>query len=128
MTEKPYKGLAAAVLQLAVLDMRSMFKKTMRLSALSAGGKLRAYVYRALDGGREQDITFTPDEVSAMRFWENESRYRELYFDLLDIPEIPKEIKQQRDYCLENYGGIQAKLVGLRGSWKRKTMRLNHCD
>lgn len=114
MMEKQYRALAAAVLHLSVLDLQSMFKKIMRLSALSAGGKLKAYVYRAMDEGREQDITFTADEVSAMRFWENGSECRELYSDLLDIPEIPKEVRQQRDNCLENYGSLQKKLAGLR--------------
>ena len=114
MMEKQYRALAAAMLHLSVLDLQSMFKKIMRLSALSAGGKLKAYVYRAMDEGREQDITFTADEVSAMRFWENGSECRELYSDLLDIPEIPKEVRQQRDYCLENYGSLQKKLAGLR--------------
>lgn len=120
MMEKRYRALAAAVLHLSVLDLQSMFKKIMRLSALSAGGKLKAYVYRALDEGREEDITFTADEASAMRFWENGSGCRELYFDLLDIPEIPKEVRKQRDYCFEHYGSLQKKLTELRGSWTRK--------
>ena len=113
---------AAAVLHLAVLDLQSMFKKIMRLSSLSLNGKLRTYVYRAIQDGRKQEVTFTPDELSALRFWEDENSCRELYFDLLDIRKIPKEVRQQRDYCMENYGKIQAELMEF------QEKRLNHSD
>ncbi len=110
MDDKGVKSLSAAVIKLAIDDLQSMQKKIMMIKAMDRKGKLVNKIEKA-------NYKISADEITALAFLKQGS----LFFDILDMEELPSIIKEQVDYCQKNLREAQEIFAGAKS-------RLKHCD
>lgn len=104
------RNLSAAVIRLAVEDMQSLYKKTMGILSLDRQGKLER---QFLSNPNAQKFNILPDEISSIRFLAEKAP--ELFFDIVDIQELPATINLQIKYCQDNLHKAQSRLTYLKG-------------
>ena len=144
--ETDYKNLAAAVVRLAVEDLNATHRKVRWWHRMEKWGLLKKYVYREIDRQEERraaherkqierikqgkkpttfvvnydKITLTPDEASALSFFDGDNAARKLYYGVLDLDETPARVMQKRDFVKENARTLSAKIGGYRSHAQRK--------
>lgn len=114
------KGLAAAVIKLAVEDLDAAHRKVNIWDEKHRKGTLKDYVQKNTGKQNDTPITLTKEDQSAIKFFDPASKAHQLYFEMLDIEYVPRAVQEQIDYISANRDRLEAIIRGYRVQATRK--------
>ena len=114
--EKPYKDLAGAIIEQALEDTETLYKSIVKIRrACTNPDDLYTYLYERkgkLAKNKYTKTAFLPfeddviNDISAMRFWNNENKWAWTLLNALNIDDLPEKllkkasiIKGYYSYC-----------------------------
>ena len=111
---------------MAVEDLDEAYKKVKNWNDLDKAGKLKDYVEEVVRKQAKRvakiysEISFTQTDISAVEFFNVEGEVHQLYFGMLGLDGLPREIVEQVEYIKQNRDAVEAKIRGFRTHATRK--------